>query len=120
LIQSNNKFVLYVAKIKIDNLFGKTLVVSDPAKSILQHFHDHFLDWMQACGGKGRCTTCKVIVLSGLENCSELTAAEERYRLQKALSINERLSCQTRVHGDIVISVPEEYKLPHVQYGRIQ
>jgi 2Fe-2S ferredoxin len=116
-LKANIKIVLPVAKIEIDNLFGITIAVSDANKSLLAHFHANQLDWMHACGAKGRCTTCKVIVLSGMENLSPLTPAEERYRLQKALSGNERLSCQACPSGDVYVSVPEEYKLPHVKYG---
>jgi 2Fe-2S ferredoxin len=111
------KIVLPMAKILIQNVFGKILSVENPEKTLLQHFHDNRLDWMHACGGKGRCTTCKVIVLEGMTNISPLTGAEQRYRAQRALKLNERLSCQVSVLGDIVVSAPEEYKLPHVHYN---
>ena len=71
---------------------------------------------MHACGGKGRCTTCKVIVVNGFENFSDVTPAEVRYHQLGALGDTERLSCQTRISGDVSIAVPDEYKLPHVQY----
>jgi 2Fe-2S ferredoxin len=111
------KPVLPMAKIEIENLFGKILTTNDTNKSLLQHFHENNLDWMHACGGKGRCTTCKVIVVGGMENFSSITPAEHRYRLQGALNSNERLSCQTRAIGDVVISAPKEYMLPHVKYS---
>ena len=71
---------------------------------------------MHACGGKGRCTTCKVIVLKGHEHLISVTPAENRYRAMGALKSNERLSCQVRILGDVTIAVPEEYKLPHIDY----
>jgi 2Fe-2S ferredoxin len=111
------KIVLPMAKILIENLFGKILSVENPEKTLLQHFQDNRLDWMFACGGKGRCTTCKVIVSEGMNNMSPLTVAEQRYRAIRALGLNERLSCQANVSGDITISAPEEYKLPHVHYS---
>jgi 2Fe-2S ferredoxin len=106
-----------MAEVTIENLFGKKLEVSDLNRSLLQHFHDNQLDWMHACGGKGRCTTCKVIVMSSPEALSPLTPAEQKYQQQKALRSNERLSCQARVIGDIVVSAPDGYKLPHVRYS---
>jgi ferredoxin, 2Fe-2S len=111
------KIVLPMAKILIENLFGKILPVQDTQKTILHHFHEHRIDWMQACGGKGRCTTCKVVVVSGMENITFPTTVELRYRGQGALKGNERLSCQCKINGDIVILAPEEYKLPHVSYS---
>lgn len=105
-----------MARIAIQNLPDQYIEAKALDKSILQHFHDHNLDWMHACGGKGRCTTCKFQVVSGAENLSSLTDAELRYRKIYALKDNERLACQTRLSGDIDIRVPEEYKLPHVEY----
>jgi ferredoxin, 2Fe-2S len=105
-----------MAIITIRNLFHRTIEVN-PQKSLLKHFHDNRLDWMHACGGKGRCTTCKVIIINGAENISPLTPAELRYQDMKALNAGERLSCQARPMGDITVLVPEEYMLPHISYG---
>jgi ferredoxin, 2Fe-2S len=107
-----------IARIVISNWAEKRLEVKDFSKSLLRHLHDHQLDWMHSCGGKGRCTTCKAIILSGGENLSQVTPAEERYRQLGALQADERLSCQARVTGDVTIAVPEEYKLPHIDYSR--
>jgi 2Fe-2S ferredoxin len=104
-------------RIVISNWSRKTLEVKDPTKPLLQHFHDHHLDWMHACGGKGRCTTCKVIVLAGEENLPPLTPAEQKYYNLGELKTPERLSCQARIKGDIIIAVPEEFKLPHIKYS---
>jgi 2Fe-2S ferredoxin len=106
-----------MAKILIENLFGKILLVQEGQKTLLEHFHDNRLDWMHACGAKGRCTTCKVNIKDGAENTSPYSTGEERYRAQKLLKDNERLSCQVKISGDIVIRVPEEYKLPHLHYS---
>jgi 2Fe-2S ferredoxin len=111
------KIVLPMAKIVIRNLFSKILPVENTQKTVLQHFHDHQLDWMHACGGKGRCTTCKIIVVQGINNLSPYSEAELRYKALKALKTNERLSCQTKITGDIEVLAPEEYKLPHLKYS---
>lgn len=105
--------------ILIKNWSQKKLTVNDERKPLLRHFQDNFLDWMHACGGKGRCTTCKVIVISGSHHFSSTTPAENRYRSIGALKDNERLSCQTRVLGDVAIAVPDEYKLPHINYDEV-
>lgn len=105
-----------MAKIRIENLFDKILQ-ADTQKTLLQNFQEHALDWMHACGGKGRCTTCRVFIKQGMENFSALTAAEVRYRSQGALRDLERLSCQAQIIGDVVIVVPDDCKLPHIQYS---
>ena len=107
-----------MVKIIIENLGQKELVISDSSKSALQHFHTHFIDWMYACGGKGRCTTCKMIVLKGAENLSSQTSAEKKYREEGLLSENERLACQVRITGDVCVRVPDDCKLPHLTYTK--
>jgi 2Fe-2S ferredoxin len=106
-------------RIVIANWSGKVLDVKDSTKSLLKHFQDFSLDWMHSCGGKGRCTTCKAIIVSGGENLSSITPAELRYRHQGLLADGERLCCQVRAVGDVTVEVPEEYKLPHIDYDKI-
>jgi ferredoxin, 2Fe-2S len=106
-----------MARIVIANLSDTVLEVDNLSKSLLQHLHDHGLDWMHACGAKGRCTTCKAVIISGNENFQRLTKAELSYMELGALARNERLTCQTRITGDVVIAVPAESKLPHIQYS---
>jgi ferredoxin, 2Fe-2S len=105
-----------IARIVIQNWSEKTLEVRDLSRSLLNHFHDHHLDWMHACGAKGRCTTCKAIIVEGSENFMPLTPAEQKYRQLGALKDNERLSCQAKISGDVVILVPEQNKFPHIKY----
>ena len=103
----------------IENLFKKTLYASDYSKNLLEHFQDHRIDWMQACGRKGRCTTCKVIVKAGMDHFRGLTAAELKYRREGALQPTERLACQARISGDVCILAPPEYQLPHMRYSDV-
>lgn len=105
-----------MVKITIENLAGKEIVIRDLKVPVLRHIHGQYIDWMHACGGKGRCTSCKMIVTSGMEHVSALTPPEKGYRQSGALADNERLACQVRISGDISIRVPEEYKLPHMTY----
>jgi adenylate cyclase len=55
---------------------------------------------MHLCGGRGLCTTCRVVVLEGME---QLSAMEnyERLSLRGHLSFSPdvRLACQTKVIG---------------------
>ena len=106
-----------MAKITIQNLSGREIVVQDFSKPALIQFGLSQLDWMHACGGKGRCTTCRFRIMVGAEHIAPPTKAEERYREQNLLQLNERLACQAIVLGDIVISVPDDCKLPHLDYS---
>lgn len=106
-----------MVKIIIENLGQKALDVDSSGQSALGHFQTHFVDWMHACGGKGRCTTCRMIVRKGGEGLGPLTAAEEKYRKAGLLLENERLACQVKVSADLVVRVPDDSKLPHVVYS---
>jgi len=106
-----------MVKIVIENLAQKELIVNDSAKPVLRIIQESGIDWMTDCGGKGRCTTCKAIIIAGGENLTPVTPAETKYRSLGALHSNERLMCQVRPKGDITIRVPDEYKLPHMKYS---
>ncbi|WP_299461485.1 2Fe-2S iron-sulfur cluster-binding protein [uncultured Microscilla sp.] len=104
-------------KITIKNLNNQEVDLYDPNKSVLQHLGEAYIDWMQACGGKGRCTTCAMVVHNGTQYLNALTAAEEKFKNLGRLNSNQRLACQCVASGDIVISTPEKYQLPHVNYS---
>lgn len=108
---------LFMPQITILNLSGLTIQTADSYRPILYQIHAAGQDWMHACGGKGRCTTCKCIVASGMENISPPSAPEQRYQAQGALKNDERLACQAIAHGDVEIVVPELSKLPHLTYS---
>ncbi|PJJ47775.1 2Fe-2S iron-sulfur cluster-binding protein [Hymenobacter chitinivorans] len=100
----------------VQNLPGA--VVSVPAgTTLLAALQAAGHDWMHACGAKGRCTTCRLEVMQGLELLSPPTDAELRYRAAGRLLPHERLTCQTRLpEGEVSGRVPEATKLPHLRY----
>ncbi len=103
-------------KIKIKNLPEKE-VQSSNAATLLTILHENQQDWMHACGGKGRCTTCKAVVIEGAAHLGPLTPFENNFVQQGRLKENERLACQVEVHDDISIIVPDICKLPHLNYS---
>lgn len=106
-----------MAKISIQNRNSLEIVIHDFSKPALLHFGLHQVDWMHACGGKGRCTTCRFRIVVGADHLEPLTLVEAKYRDQGLLQLNERLACQAIVFDDVVISVPDDCKLPHIQYS---
>lgn len=106
-----------MTKILIRNLNNRTLVNKDNSGSILNIIHEAQIDWMHACGGKGRCTSCKMIVHSGLESFDAPNEAEQRIIDKTKLAKNERLACQNKLNDDIEISVAERNKFPHINYS---
>ena len=59
------------------------------------------LPMAHACGGRGKCSTCRVWVLDGLEACSARTEREAALADRLQLSEEVRLACQLTPAGDI-------------------
>ena len=103
-------------KITITSL-KKEIFYNDDESTALAAFQENLIDWMHACGAKGRCTTCAMIVLSGSENLSEPTKHELYYKGISLLDENERLACQSTVSGgDVIVKIPKAGRLPHLRY----
>ena len=63
-----------------------------------------------ACGGVCACSTCHVVVRSGLDSCNEATEDEEdMLDLAAGLTDVSRLACQCVPDGseDIEVEIPE-------------
>jgi len=102
-------------EVVIANLNGKSIHCEGKREKLLDILLSE-TDWMHACGAKGRCTTCKARVLSGMEHLSERTQSENQYLKLNKLRDEERLTCQVEVTGNLEIEVPKETQLPHLTY----
>jgi adenylate cyclase len=60
-------------------------------KAGIHHYHD--------CGGRGECTTCRVVVYEGMEMLSEPNELENSLRDNISLPSDVRLACQTYVNN---------------------
>ncbi|RDC65267.1 2Fe-2S iron-sulfur cluster-binding protein [Adhaeribacter pallidiroseus] len=104
--------------LRIQNLFGKGINVAS-GQTVLQAILESGLDWMHACGAKGRCTTCRLVITAGEAHFTALTAAEHKFRNQNRLKDNERLLCQCMLPGGEVSGyIPEQTKFPHISYSQ--
>ncbi|HXF55215.1 MAG TPA: adenylate/guanylate cyclase domain-containing protein [Hyphomicrobiaceae bacterium] len=57
------------------------------------------------CGGRARCSTCRVLVLSGQETLPAPTLVEQRVLHRIAAPARVRLACQLRPKQDVTIQV---------------
>lgn len=104
-------------QIVIQNLNNLIIDSEHSEGKVIELIHENGTDWMHACGKKGRCTTCKMIVLEGMENLNPLTDQEIAYRTQFRLKDNERLACQSTLRSsNLLIRVAEANKFPHIAY----
>jgi adenylate cyclase len=56
------------------------------------------------CGGRGRCSTCRVRVARGAEALPPPSAAEQRVLQRVGAAPNVRLACQVRPTGDVEVT----------------
>ncbi|MFA9559640.1 2Fe-2S iron-sulfur cluster-binding protein [Evansella sp. AB-rgal1] len=66
---------------------------------------DNGIDILHRCGGKAKCTTCRVDVLEG--DLGPLTDIEKAAFQAKGLDESARLSCQVRIQEDVTVQ-PEK------------
>ncbi len=76
-------------------------VTVDEGDTILDASLQSGIPHTHICGGIARCSTCRVLIIDGLENCGDRTRGEldisERLRFEPVI----RLACQTQVFGDV-------------------
>ncbi len=101
----------------IENLHELSLPFDAAGQSILELAQAARLDWMHACGAKGRCTTCRVEIVDGEKHLPPDTPAEVRFRSANRLQSFERLSCQLKPVADLRVRIPDACKFPHMKYS---
>jgi adenylate cyclase len=86
-------------------------ISASPDSTILEATLKAKINHMHVCGGNARCSTCRVYVMDGLNNC--LPRNEREKQLAEKLEFPEdiRLACQTKISGDITIRRPVVDKL---------
>ena len=81
----------------------KRKVKFSEAQSILEISNENQVEHLYICGGLGRCSTCLVQILDGLENCSERSQKEQLIADKLDFPDDIRLACQTLLIGDAKI-----------------
>ena len=92
-----HKSIKYKIEIQPDN---KKIEISQD-ETILTASLRKEIPHLSACGGVGKCSTCRINIISGLENCSERTEYENKLAERLDLPKTIRLACQTKVSGKV-------------------
>ena len=82
---------------------GDRIVSSLPGASILEISRARGIPHASVCGGRGRCSTCRVRVTRGIEQLPPVSASEQRVLDRIGSPINVRLACQTRPTTDVSV-----------------
>ena len=91
-------------KITAETATGTLEFVAEPGRKLVLAIEDSGVDILHRCGGKAKCTTCRVEVLEG--DPGEMGEAERnRLAAETGLAENVRLSCQVHVQDDLKVRV---------------
>lgn len=83
------------------NVLGHGIFEVKKGRKLVLALEDNGVNILHQCGGKGKCTTCRVEVLAG-EFC-DLTNIERNAFSEKLVEDHLRLSCQICVNEDVTI-----------------
>ncbi|MFS8859189.1 2Fe-2S iron-sulfur cluster-binding protein [Synechococcus sp. B60.1] len=76
---------------------------ANPLLTILENLLQAGVRHVHACGGNAACSTCRIMILEGSQNCRSMTPAEKKLAERLDLPVHIRLACQTRITGDVTL-----------------
>jgi adenylate cyclase len=79
------------------------LVECRPGESILPAALRAGVPFAHACGGNGKCSTCRIVVVEGHQSCSQRTLREQAIADRLGFGPQFRLACQTSVRGEVTV-----------------
>ncbi|MEA3194989.1 MAG: adenylate cyclase, partial [Betaproteobacteria bacterium] len=80
------------------------VVTAPVGRSILEALRDEGIPHASVCGGRARCTTCRVRIGEGFSRLSAPSALEAQALARIDAPPNVRLACQTRPRGDVAVA----------------
>jgi adenylate cyclase len=86
------------------HIFKEQKRINCPEHStILEATLEANINHTHTCGGRAKCSTCRVSILKGIENCNSRNDAEQQIADKLNFPKDIRLACQTKIVGDISI-----------------
>ena len=82
-------------------ILEKRTIAAEPAETILQTSLRAGIPLAHACGGNARCSTCRVVIVEGLESCIARNELEQKLAGRLHLTPEVRLACQTIIDDDV-------------------
>lgn len=83
---------------------GVRVLPVKPGATVLEALRDAGIPHASVCGGRGRCSTCRVSVAKGLEDLPPPSEAERRVLARIGAPATVRLACQIRPTRDLAVT----------------
>jgi adenylate cyclase len=87
---------------KLTHAGGRTVVLL-PGATVLETLRANGIPHASVCGGRGRCTTCRIQVISGLDALSQPAGLEAAALARIGAASGTRLACQIRPTTNITV-----------------
>lgn len=71
--------------------------------TVLEASRSHRIEHVSMCGGRARCSTCRVRVVEGQDRCPPVGEIEGETLARIGAAADTRLACQLRPQGDVVV-----------------
>jgi adenylate cyclase len=84
---------------------GHGEIRSTPGQTLLEVSRSNGIPHPSSCGGRGRCSSCRVLVLNGQDSLPKPVGVEQRMLERIRAPVNVRLACQIRPTSDINVRV---------------
>jgi adenylate cyclase len=81
---------------------GRTMPIL-PGATVLETLRENGIPHASVCGGRARCTTCRILVTKGLDRLPEPAGLEATALARIGATLGMRLACQIRPSADISI-----------------
>lgn len=81
----------------------RPVATPDGSRTLLQISLDAGIRHFHECGGRARCSTCRLRVVTGGANLTPRTTEESRMAARLGWNSDIRLACQTRPVGDVAV-----------------
>lgn len=91
------------ARIRVRYAYGPVISAAR-GLSVLEISQMNRIPHASVCGGRARCSTCRVRVLEGLEQLPPASVTEQQVLRRVGAPANVRLACQLRPTADLTIS----------------
>ena len=92
-----------VGIVRINYPEGRTVSVA-PGMTILEASQLNDIPHAAVCGGRGRCSTCRVRINGPMDNLPEASESEQKVLRRVGAAPDVRLACQTRPSEDLSVT----------------
>ena len=103
-------------RIEAEAANGTQAFDAEQGRKLVLALEDAGIDILHRCGGKAKCTTCRVEILAG--DPGEIGDAERnRLAMETGLAENVRLSCQVHIIDDLKVRVTNQASVKGIDAG---